>query len=368
MPMTDFSWTKGQRVQLHSLVGRADLNGRTGTVTGMKDDGSGRVGVSVDGEQKAFALKASNLTVLDTAAEKAAAAKATEARTAVMRLASSLSGAHKPPEEVWQCRFCRNNLPASSYSQDQWSTLKRNSRRSCTGCDFRIPEQTGVRYTKAVAATTVIQARARGSLVRRGRAAPSSQATAATSGVKRAASKEAAKPGASGDAAPADDAPSPKDLALSGAVALYDQMATLGIAPRALASLRPQLPKLAAFAYERDTNGLVDALNAMGLGSNVPMLQQCAMAIMELVGNAAEVVAATPSTGEAVVKPAPSAAPVAAPAASDVTPQQLADMQAEQARVARAEAQLKQQAAEIAALKAQVKAQSDQGLHEGVLI
>ena len=187
MPMTDFSWTKGQRVQLHSLVGRADLNGRTGTVTGMKDDGSGRVGVSVDGEQKAIALKASNLTVLDTAAEKAAAAKATEARNAVMRLASSLSGAHKPPEEVWQCRFCRQNLPASSYSQDQWSTLKRNSRRSCTGCDFRIPEQTGVRYTKAVAATTVIQARARGSLVRRGRAAPSSQATAATSGVKRAA-------------------------------------------------------------------------------------------------------------------------------------------------------------------------------------
>ena len=54
----------------------------------MKPDGSGRVGVKVDGEEGLVALKPANLTLLGgtSAAEDAAAAKkAAEARSAAVK-------------------------------------------------------------------------------------------------------------------------------------------------------------------------------------------------------------------------------------------------------------------------------------------
>ena len=276
--MATTSWTKGQRVEIHSLVGRPELNGRSGTVSGLKPDGSGRVGVKVDGEESPVALKPATLTLLGgtwraSAAENAAAAtKAAEARSAAVRLAGSVAKAHKPPSVLWACRFCRNALAPTSFSPRE----RPKSRRCCTGCNFRVHEEGGVRYAKAVAACIVLQARARGSMVRRGRAPASPPC-----GAERDAPKPAPTPATEGAAAEAEAAeaeaeaaePTPKDLALSGAVALYDQMASAGIAPPALAPLRPRLPALAELAYERNTGGLVDALNAAGL-TDLKLLQR----------------------------------------------------------------------------------------------
>ena len=80
-------------------------------------------------------------------------------------------------------------------------------------------------------------------------------------------------------------------------------MASAGIAPPALVPLRPRLPALAELAYERNTGGLVDALNAAGM-SDLKLLQQTAMAIMELVGMAGEAAAgegAPPATTGGIV-------------------------------------------------------------------
>ena len=153
------AWTKGQRVEIHSLVGRPELNGRSGTVSGLKPDGSGRVGVKVDGEEGIVALKPATLTLLrgTSAAEDAAAAtKAAEARSAAVRLASSVAKAHAPPAVLWTCRFCRNALAPTSFSPRE--RPKAASRRCCTGCNFRVRDEDGLRYTKAVAACIVLQA------------------------------------------------------------------------------------------------------------------------------------------------------------------------------------------------------------------
>ena len=274
------AWTKGQRVEIHSLVGRPELNGRSGTVSGLKPDGSGRVGVKVDGEESLLALKPAALTLLGgtwraSAAENAAAAtKAAEARSAAVRLAGSVAKAHKPPTVLWTCRFCRNALAPTSFSPRE----RPKARRCCTGCNFRVHEEGGVRYAKAVAACIVLQARARGSMVRCGKAPGSPP-----SGAERVAPKPAPTPATEGAASEAQAAeaeaeagaaePTPKELALSCAVALYDQMASAGIAPPALVPLRPRLPALAELAYERNTGGLVDALNAAGL-TDLKLLQR----------------------------------------------------------------------------------------------
>ena len=51
----------GDRVELHSLKGAAEHNGKRGTVTGAQND---RVKVKLDGD-KSLALKPVNLTKLD---------------------------------------------------------------------------------------------------------------------------------------------------------------------------------------------------------------------------------------------------------------------------------------------------------------
>lgn len=300
-------------MEIHSLVGRPELNGRAGTVSGLKPDGSGRVGVKVDGEEGLVALKPATLTLLGGASaveDAAAATKAAEARSAAVRLASSVAKAHTPPTVLWTCRFCRNALAPTSFSPRE--RPKAASRRCCTGCDFRVRDEDGLRYAKAVAACIVLQARARGSLVRCGKAlasaphgdesdAPKPTPTPATQGATHGAHQGAA---AQADAAEAElAAPTPKELALSCAVALFDQMASAGIAPPALVPLRPRLPALAEFAYERNTGGLVDALSAAGM-SDLKLLQQGAMAIMELVGAAGEAAAAEgapPATAGGIV-------------------------------------------------------------------
>ena len=248
----------------------------------MKPDGSGRVGVKVDGEESPVALKPATLTLLGgtwraSAAENAAAAtKAAEARSAAVRLAGSVAKAHKPPTVLWTCRFCRNALAPTSFSPRE----RPKARRCCTGCNFRVHEEGGVRYAKAVAACIVLQARARGSMVRCGRApasppcgaerdAPKPAPTPATEGAAVQAQATEAEAEAEAEAVE----PTPKELALSCAVALYDQMASAGIAPPALVPLRPQLPALAELAYERNTGGLVDALNAAGL-TDLKLLQR----------------------------------------------------------------------------------------------
>ena len=267
------AWRKGQRVEIHSLVGRPELNGRSGIVLGLKPDGSGRVGVKVDGEENTVALKPTTLTLLGgatTTAEKAAAAaKASEARMAAVRLASSVAKAHKPPTVSWMCRFCRNALPPTSFSPRE----RPKSRRCCAGCNFRVHDEGGTRYAKAVAASIVLQARARGSMARRGPPPPSPLCDA-RSAAPTPLPTPSPTPETEGAAAEAQEAaePTPKQLALSGAIALYDQMAAAGIAPAALAPLRPRLPALAELAYERNTGGLVDALSAAGL-TDLKLLQ-----------------------------------------------------------------------------------------------
>ena len=51
----------GIQVDLHSLLGRSDLNGRRGVVKKALDSSTGRVGVHVDGEATLLALKLANL-------------------------------------------------------------------------------------------------------------------------------------------------------------------------------------------------------------------------------------------------------------------------------------------------------------------
>ena len=133
-------------------------------------------------------------------------------------------------------------------------------------------DEGGVRFNQATAAALVMQSRTRGALSRRGWA-PSAPQPATPQGT---AAVEAALAGETPE-------PTEEELALAGAVALYDQMVAVGIAPPALAPLRKQLPALAALAYERDTSGLVDALSAAGV-SDPKVVQSCALAIMELVG------------------------------------------------------------------------------------
>ena len=54
----------GATVRLHSLVGRADLNGTQGIVVSAFDSSKGRCGVKVDAEASALALKPTNLEVV----------------------------------------------------------------------------------------------------------------------------------------------------------------------------------------------------------------------------------------------------------------------------------------------------------------
>jgi hypothetical protein len=61
----------GTSVAIHSLVSRPTLNGRHGTIVKAMDAKTGRVGVKVEGEEKAVALKPSNL--IDLVAEAMAA-------------------------------------------------------------------------------------------------------------------------------------------------------------------------------------------------------------------------------------------------------------------------------------------------------
>ena len=51
----------GQRVSLHSLKGRPELNGCEGVAISF-DSTTGRLGIRVDGEDKPLALKPENLT------------------------------------------------------------------------------------------------------------------------------------------------------------------------------------------------------------------------------------------------------------------------------------------------------------------
>ena len=342
-------WSKGQKVKLHSLVGRPELNGRSGLVLSF-DASSGRVGVKVDGEDHPMALRPANLSEQDemrdalvgagltetqcddlfalsqklpmgllemaasensdvdlppllkasgvrqmevrqqamlvlrklaeeeeekkaaaVEAERVAAAKAAETKATAQNALRSLSAAGgAPPPDSIVCRSCRKALPPTSFAPKQFCNMRWRS----IGCDFSVRDEGGVRYNQATAAALVMQARARGVLARRGwtpSAPPQAMPQAAGSAVEAAL--------AGGETAE----PTEEELALAGAVALYDQMVTVGIAPPALAPLRKELPALAALAYERDTSGLVDALSAAGV-TDPQVVQSCSLAIMELVG------------------------------------------------------------------------------------
>ena len=78
---------RGQRVVLVDLVGRSDLNGRTGFVCKAADDPNGRIGVQLQpGEEQPVALRSQNLVL----------------------------GAAVPelPSELWDAIFCRSDRRA----------------------------------------------------------------------------------------------------------------------------------------------------------------------------------------------------------------------------------------------------------------
>ena len=78
---------RGQRVVLVDLVGRSDLNGRTGFVCKAADDPNGRLGVQLQpGEEQPVALRSQNLVL----------------------------GAAVPelPSELWDAIFCRSDRRA----------------------------------------------------------------------------------------------------------------------------------------------------------------------------------------------------------------------------------------------------------------
>lgn len=54
-------YAPGDNVEVHSLNGRPELNGRMGMVINVLDPGSGRISVQVQGEPKPIALKPINL-------------------------------------------------------------------------------------------------------------------------------------------------------------------------------------------------------------------------------------------------------------------------------------------------------------------
>ena len=74
---TTFCKIKGQKVKLHSLIGRPELNGRAGLVLSY-DTSSGRVGVKVDGEDHPIALKPTNLSEQDETRDALVGAGLTE--------------------------------------------------------------------------------------------------------------------------------------------------------------------------------------------------------------------------------------------------------------------------------------------------
>ena len=80
----------GQHVTLHSLVGRPELNGRHGVVSGLAGD---RYAVSVAGEQKALSLKRQNLQVFRAPPEEMPES-AIEAACARFALGQLLPGDH----------------------------------------------------------------------------------------------------------------------------------------------------------------------------------------------------------------------------------------------------------------------------------
>ena len=201
------------------------------------------------------------------------------------------------------CHSCRVVLPESKFSRGQ---LSKEARRRCVGCDFSDGGRVdgGVRFTAAVAATTAIQACARGHLARRRgqRGSPSmvrqepsgsrQQPSGARKEDRRKQQKGKGQRSKRGESqakateAPAEAAdaePSEKELRQSNAIALYDQMALIGIAPPTLAPLRAALPDLTELAFEGDMDQLLAALQTAGI-SDLKVLQQTAMAIMVLAG------------------------------------------------------------------------------------
>ncbi|KAL3900933.1 MAG: hypothetical protein SGPRY_012366 [Prymnesium sp.] len=213
-------------------------------------------------------------------------ALASGARTHAKDLMLSFSDQLRPvaDEDKRLCFACRKEMPLSSFSKkmQQYSGFQRR----CISCDFTKRDKAGrVLFDTAVAATTHIQAHIRGALLRRG----SEQTTAASShGTYGHAgdAEEHAQRGcvATEEGQTLDEAlPCAKDIALSGAVALYDQMALVGIAPPALAKLRGSLPSLVVAAYSGEAQEILQALQAAGV-SHPEQLKRCTKALVELVG------------------------------------------------------------------------------------
>lgn len=88
----------GTKVDLHSLVGRADLNGCRGVVEKALDSVTGRVGVHVDGEATLLALKLANLTWEDHPVDVSEDADTDPVLAAVQRLL--LADPDLPPKQV----------------------------------------------------------------------------------------------------------------------------------------------------------------------------------------------------------------------------------------------------------------------------
>ena len=78
--------TKGERVKLHGLKARPDLNGCFGVVVTAVDANTGRCGVEVEGNSKAMALKASNLELVREASGLASQGTASERELREFRL------------------------------------------------------------------------------------------------------------------------------------------------------------------------------------------------------------------------------------------------------------------------------------------
>jgi len=185
------------------------------------------------------------------------------------------------------CYSCRVTLPEDKFSQDQ---LARSTKRRCEACDFTARVNGGTRFTAAVAAAVVIQAKAKGRLVRHGYSVTRSTEDPASHKPEDTSSAGDTLPATAAPAAPPEGTsapPSEKELSQATAVALYDQMATIGIAPPFLKPLRKALPVLIGIAYDGDTDGLLAALKSGGI-TDLKLLQQCAMAVMELAGAAKE--------------------------------------------------------------------------------
>jgi hypothetical protein len=99
----------GQRVSLHSLTGRAELNGREGTAVSF-DTASGRLGVRVDGTEKLLALKPENLKQL------AAAAPASTLASAPVPAPGSIRVDVKASAMMWMTRGFRDSSAGMRHS------------------------------------------------------------------------------------------------------------------------------------------------------------------------------------------------------------------------------------------------------------